>query len=81
MIGGMGLAGTRGNGVLIDKNQPSEGFAAGGSVKVPKASVNYSKGMEKSHCGICTFYHDKTCSKVQGPIDWSMWCKLYKAKE
>jgi hypothetical protein len=81
MIGGMGLAGTRGNGVLIDKNQPSEGFASGGSVKVPKASVNYSKGMQERHCGICTFYRDKTCSKVQGPIDWSMWCKLYKAKE
>jgi hypothetical protein len=68
-------------GMLRGQEGEEAHYARGGGVKVPKASVNYSKGMENSHCGICTFYHDKTCSKVQGPIDWSMWCKLYKAKE
>jgi hypothetical protein len=77
------LAGLVGGSLYTLKGQEpeQEHYAKGGAVKVAKASVNYSKGMEKSHCGICTFYHDKTCSKVQGPIDWSMWCKLYKAKE
>jgi hypothetical protein len=55
-------------------------FASGGAVKVTKASVNYSGGMPARHCGICTFYSNKTCSKVQGTISPQMWCRLFKKK-
>ena len=49
-------------------------------MKLSKESVDYSKGMKTSHCGICRFYLGGFCSKVFGPIDPSMWCKLFKRK-
>lgn len=59
-------------------------------VKVSKRSVQYSKGMPSSHCGICRFYVtvglgaddcekvDKEGSPTPGRIDPSYWCKLFK---
>jgi hypothetical protein len=65
------------NRASAEKRPPS--FAFGGSVgKADKDSVNYSKGMPSSHCGICQHYSNGTCSKVKGPIDPDMWCKLFK---
>lgn len=43
-----------------------------------KASVDYSKGMASSHCGICGHFHaPHACEKVAGHIDPDMWCKLF----
>ena len=50
------------------------------SGKADKKSVNYSKGMPKAHCGICTHFSKGTCSEVKGTIYASMWCELFKAK-
>ena len=60
-----------------------EGFAGGGRVnddssKVSKKSVNYSKGMPKAHCSICTHWRHGKCTEVQGKIWHSMWCELFK---
>jgi len=44
-----------------------------------KGSVDYSRGMKKSHCGICRYYHSGSCEKVEGQISPDMWCKLYSA--
>jgi hypothetical protein len=62
---------------------PPPGLASGGRVKddsgkVTKASVNYSKGMPKAHCSICTHWQHGKCSEVQGKIWHSMWCELFK---
>jgi hypothetical protein len=48
--------------------------------KVSKSSVHYSRGMPKSHCGICDYFinKDHACEKVEGIIMPSMWCKLFK---
>ena len=48
--------------------------------KRPKSEVDYSTGMASSHCGICSYYNDGTCSRVRGKIDSGMWCKLFKRK-
>jgi hypothetical protein len=43
-----------------------------------KESVDYSKGMASSHCGICGHFHPPhACAKVAGEIDADMWCKLF----
>jgi hypothetical protein len=83
------LAGVAGGGIFAygamqgigggQRNQQQ--FAIGGRAKVAKPVVNYSKGMPQSHCGICRFYHDKTCTKVQGKIDPAYWCRLYEKKD
>lgn len=55
--------------------------------KKAKSEVNYSKGMEKSHCGplslgdkhYCShFIMGGSCEKVTGKIDKKYWCKLWK---
>lgn len=49
--------------------------------KKPKKEVNYSEGMQSSHCGICRFFQKpSTCEKVSGRIDPSYWCKLFEKK-
>jgi hypothetical protein len=49
--------------------------------KVSKVSVGYSKGMPKSHCGICEHYlKGGNCTKVEGRIEPEMWCKLFQKK-
>ena len=50
------------------------------AMKATKASVDYSRGTYKEHCGICEHYSDHTCSKVQGTIEPDYWCKLYEPK-
>jgi hypothetical protein len=65
--------------------------------KVSKASVNYSKGMPRSHCGqqrmddtyYCkhfimkgiNFERDGECQVVQGSISPRYWCKRYARTE
>ncbi len=50
--------------------------------KVSKVSVGYSKGVPKSHCGICEHYRENhSCTKVDGRIEPEMWCKLFKEKD
>ena len=46
--------------------------------KASKAEVNYSLGKPKEHCGICQYYTDHVCQKVQGHINPTMWCKLFE---
>lgn len=47
--------------------------------KATKESVDYSKGMPESHCGICEHFRaPHSCTEVQGKIDKSMWCKRFK---
>ena len=50
------------------------------AMKATKDSVDYSKGNATEHCGNCEHYKDHTCSKVQGMIEPSYWCKLWEAK-
>ena len=61
------------------------------SMKRTKASVDYSEGAPAAHCGICEYYNGKmgpfivgdlkknfrSCSKVKGTIEPSMWCELW----
>ncbi len=49
------------------------------AMKRPKAAVDYGKGTEKEHCGICEHYSNHECSKVIGTINPDMWCKLFEA--
>lgn len=52
------------------------------AAKHTKKEVNYSKGMRKSRCEFCKYYHeDSTCDKVKGAIQPDMWCKLFKTKD
>lgn len=49
------------------------------ATKVTKASVDYSKGMATSRCGICEhFQKPDSCTKVAGRIDPQYWCRLFK---
>jgi hypothetical protein len=53
--------------------------------KQPKREVNYSKGMAKSHCGICRYFIESpggtaTCKKVAGAVSADMWCTLFRKK-
>jgi hypothetical protein len=38
-----------------------------------KGAVKYGHGMKKAHCGICRYYDDGQCAKVEGTINPSMW--------
>jgi hypothetical protein len=50
--------------------------------KRSKASVNYSKGTMKEHCGLCThFQTPNACELVAGHIVPSYWCRLFKASK
>lgn len=61
---------------------PHMGYRKGGRVaKLSKQAVNYGRGMPRSHCGVCRFYHNKTCDKVDGSIDSAAWCRLFKRRE
>ena len=59
-------------------------------MKADNASVNYSIGMAKSHCGksfkddegYCRHYRPNTeyegaCEKVEGAIKAMYWCRLF----
>lgn len=47
--------------------------------KASKESVDYSKGMNSSHCGVCDHFEPPhACAKVAGHIDVDMWCRLFK---
>jgi hypothetical protein len=46
-------------------------------MKRSKESVDYSKGMPQSHCGICKHYSPGSCELVEGEIDPSYWCELF----
>lgn len=49
--------------------------------KRSQSSVNYSKGMKSSHCGICEYFREPdACAKVSGKIDPAYWCELFKKK-
>ena len=52
-------------------------------MKKSKESVDYSKGMKKTHCGNCRYFYARQgiCDKVAGKIGAEMWCRLWKAKE
>lgn len=50
------------------------------AMKAKKQDVDYSRGHTGSRCGICEFYHDHTCTKVQGEIHPDMWCRLFQLK-
>jgi hypothetical protein len=51
-------------------------------MKVTKESVDYSKGMPESHCGICDHYKSpNACERVKGKINTNMWCKLFKKED
>jgi hypothetical protein len=57
------------------------------AAKKSKSSVDYSKGMTSSHCGICTHYIKGShglqgmCELVAGNIDPAYWCKLFERKQ
>ena len=57
-------------------------FAHAASVKVSKQTAQYQdrpKGQE--HCANCSFFQaPSSCSNVQGPINPSGWCSLFRAK-
>ena len=43
-----------------------------------KAAVDYGKGMQKAHCGICRhFIPPHSCARVHGSIARTAWCKLF----
>jgi hypothetical protein len=46
-----------------------------------KSEVNYSKGTDAAHCGICEHYRDHACSLVKGEISPDMWCKLFHVQK
>lgn len=46
--------------------------------KRAKADVDYSAGMPESHCGICRYYSNESCEKVEGKINPSFWCELFE---
>jgi hypothetical protein len=52
-------------------------------VKVPKASVDYSIGMDNTRCRDCRFFQaiSRLCARVEGKIDPMYWCRLFKSKE
>jgi len=55
----------------------SRGDATG--EKHTQASVDYSPGMPKSKCEICThFLPPEACALVEGPIDPQFWCELFE---
>ena len=59
----------RGGASDYDKDEPG---------KRTKESVNYSKGNEKEHCGICKHFQPPwACEKVSGHIVPAYWCRLF----
>jgi anaerobic selenocysteine-containing dehydrogenase len=58
------------------------GSAAAATAKVAKQTVSY-QGTPKgpARCGTCSFFQaPSSCNYVDGPINPSGWCVLYRAK-
>ncbi|HVI05778.1 MAG TPA: hypothetical protein VM711_06755, partial [Sphingomicrobium sp.] len=57
-------------------------FADAASAKVSKRTVDYQdKPKGQAHCANCAFFRPpSSCSNVEGPINPSGWCALFKAK-
>lgn len=57
-------------------------FANAATAKVSQQTVNYQqtpKGLAR--CGACSFFQaPSSCNYVEGPINPSGWCTLYRAK-
>ena len=52
-----------------------------GGMKKTKKSVDYGKGMQSAHCGICVHFRSpNACELVIGPIGPRGWCKLFSKK-
>lgn len=52
------------------------------TVKRTKASVDYSVGMMKTHCGNCDHYiRPNACERVIGLIKTNYWCKLWTKRK
>jgi len=61
-----------------DRGGPPD-YDADDPSKRSKASVNYSKGMPESHCGICRYFQPpNACQLVAGHIVPDYWCRLFK---
>lgn len=49
--------------------------------KASKQDAQYSKGMNKAHCGICAhFLPPSACEVVAGSIAPDMWCRYFERK-
>ena len=60
-------------------NKWAQHHADGGAIKHSKESVQYGRGMPKSHCGICTHFRaPHGCKVVAGEISPQGWCKLFQ---
>ena len=46
--------------------------------KLMKFAVDYGRGSMRDHCGVCHhFVKPDSCTKVQGMIEPTGWCKLF----
>jgi len=57
-------------------------FADAATAKVSKQTVGYQQTPKgQARCGTCSFFQaPSSCNYVDGPINQSGWCTLYKAK-
>ena len=46
--------------------------------KLSKESVDYGKGTEEEHCGICEHYRHGLCTEVEGAIEPDYWCQKFE---
>ena len=60
----------------------SVGSADAATAKVAKQTVSYQPSPKgQAHCGNCSFFQaPSSCNYVDGPINTSGWCVLYKSK-
>ncbi len=58
------------------------GAARAAAAKVSKETAGYQQSPKgQAHCGTCSFFQAPSgCSFVEGPINPSGWCMLYRAK-
>ena len=75
------LGAAAGSGAAIGLNLIG-GSASAAAAKMPKQTVNYQQTPNgQARCGTCSFFQAPSgCTYVDGPINPSGWCVLYRSK-
>ena len=76
------LGALAGGGAVIGLGLFEPPAANAAAAKVYKQTVSYQQAPKgQAHCATCTFFQaPSSCNFVEGPINPSGWCTLYRAK-
>lgn len=77
----LGIGAAAGSGAIIGLSLVG-GSSSAATAKMSKQTVNYQPSPKgQARCGTCSFFQaPSACSYVEGPINPSGWCTLFRAK-